>query len=111
MALYKGIFLIFVLVLSAVPVFQAAHALTHVAHVDMLGPAQVHDNQGEAETDADPDRICLDCLALTAFSIILFILRIFFFDQMVQKPLPYLKPRHILRSLSFPFLTRAPPRA
>ncbi len=107
----KGIFLIFVLVLSAVPVFQAAHALTHVAPVDMLGPAQIHDNQGEAETDAGLDKICLDCLALTAFSILLFILRIFFFDQMVQKSLRHLKPRRILRNLSFPFLTRAPPQA
>lgn len=111
MALCKGIFLIFVLVLSAVPVFQAAHALTHVAHVDMLGPAQVHDNQGEAETDADPDRICLNCLALTAFSIILLMLRIFFFDQMVQKPLLHLRSRLILRNFSFPYLTRAPPPA
>jgi len=111
MALRKGLFLIFVLALSSVPVFQATHALTHVAHVDMLGTAQAHDNQGEAETDADADRICLDCLALTAFSIILLILRIFFFDQMVQKPLLHLKSRHILRNFSFLYLTRAPPRA
>ena len=47
MALRKGIFLVFVLALSVVPVFQAAHALMHIAYVDMLGTTQAHDNQGK----------------------------------------------------------------
>ena len=47
MALRKGIFLISVLALSVVLVFQAAHALTHIAYLDMLGTAQAHDNQGK----------------------------------------------------------------
>jgi hypothetical protein len=111
MALRKGIFLIFALVLSAVPVFQAVHALTHVAHVDMFGTVQAHDSQGSAETDADAERICLDCLALTAFSIILLIPRIFFLDQMVEKLLLHLRSRPVLRNFSFPYLTRGPPLA
>jgi hypothetical protein len=36
MALRKGIFLVFVLALSVVPVFQAAHAIMRIAYVICL---------------------------------------------------------------------------
>ncbi|MGH8684964.1 MAG: hypothetical protein ACREUM_06370 [Nitrosospira sp.] len=116
MVLRKKLFLILVLALSFVPIFQATHALTHVAHVahvDAIGTAQADNSQAASETDVDTDvdRICLDCLALTAFSIILPILAIFFFDQTVRRPLPHAKSRQILGSFSSPYLTRAPPQA
>lgn len=113
--LHKGLLLILVLALSFVPVFQVAHALTHVAHVDMSGDIQADGDQGEREadagTDADADRICLDCLALTAFSVILPILAFLFFGQMRRLPLPHSKSRRVLLNFSSPYLTRAPPRA
>ncbi|SCY17753.1 hypothetical protein SAMN05216420_10380 [Nitrosospira sp. Nl5] len=109
MALRKELFLVLVLALSFVPVFQAAHALTHVAHTDTISTTQADTNQGESDTDAD--KICLDCLALTAFSIILPILAIFFFGQTMRQRLLRVKSRQVLRNLTSPYLTRAPPRA
>ncbi|MGH8763706.1 MAG: hypothetical protein ACREUR_10845 [Nitrosospira sp.] len=110
MVIRKELLLILVLALSFVPIFQATHALTHVVHVDTIEAAQVDNNQAESETDADVDRICLDCLALTAFSIILPILAVLFFDQTVRQPLPHVKSRQVLPSLPSLYLTRAPPR-
>lgn len=109
----KGLFLVLVFALSCVPVFQAAHALTHIVHVDPIGAAQADSDQGHDEIDADSgaDRICLECLALTAFSIFLPVLAIFFFDQMKRQRLPQLKSGRILLNFSFSYLTRAPPRA
>lgn len=111
--LRKGLFLILVFALSFVPVFQAAHALTHVTHDDSIGAVQADSDQGHSETDPDSgaDRICLECLALTAFSIILPILAIFFFNQMKRQRLPQLKSGRILLNFSSHYLTRAPPGA
>ena len=111
--LHKGLFLILVLALSLVPVFQVAHALTHVAHVDMSGDVQADGDRGETEAhaDADTDRICLDCLALTAFSVVLPILAFLFFGQMRRQLLPHSKSKRILLDFSSPYHTRAPPRA
>ncbi len=107
--LHKGLFLILVLALSFVPVFQVAHALTHVAHADMSGDVRADGDQGERE--ADTDRICLDCLALTAFGVILPILAFLFFGQMRRQRLPHSKSRRVLLDFSSPYFTRAPPRA
>lgn len=107
--LRKGLFLILVLVLSCVPVFQATHALTHV---DIIGAVQADDHgQNEIDPDSGLDRICLDCLALTAFSIIPLILPPLFLDQMVRQLPPLLKSRPTLLDFSSPYLTRAPPPA
>ncbi len=111
MLLRKKLFLILVLALSFVPIFQATHALTHVQHIDTTGMAQAGSNQGETETDADVDRTCLDCLALTAFNVILSVLAIFFFGQTTRQPLPRKKSTHILFNFPSPYLTRAPPQA
>lgn len=116
MMLRKGLFLILVFALSFVPVFQAAHALTHVTHVthaDPIGAAQADSDQEHSETDANngADRICLECLALTAFGIILPMLAIFFFNQMKRQRLPQSKSGRILLNFSSPYLTRAPPGA
>ncbi|MDE2366456.1 MAG: hypothetical protein KGM95_05930 [Betaproteobacteria bacterium] len=115
--LHKGLFLILVLALSFVPVFQTAHALTHVAPGDTSGYAQADGDQGErdadtdTDTDTDTDRVCLDCLALTAFSIIPPILAFFFFGQIGRQLLQHSKSRRILLNFSSAYLTRAPPRA
>lgn len=107
MMLRKGLILILVLALAFIPVFQAAHVLTHLDAVDA---AQVDQGQGASETDADADRICLECLVLAAFNIIFFLWLIFLFDQMRQPPL--LSPGYgpLSPDFSSPYRTRAPPR-
>jgi hypothetical protein len=117
--LRKVLFLILVSALSFVPILQAAHALTHVGDDGIIGVVQADGHQGENANDAhadagtgiDSDRICLDCLALTGFSVIFTILVVFFCDQISCQSLPYLKSRFILRNFSSPYLTRGPPQA
>ena len=119
MILRKILFLILVSALSFVPILQAAHALTHVGEADIIGMTQADGHQGEngidahADADAgiDSDRICLDCLALTGFSVIFTILAVLFCDQVSRQSLPYLKSRFVLRNFSSPYLTRGPPQA
>lgn len=114
--LRRELFLLLVVVLSFVPVFQAAHMLTHVAPADMTGMTQADGNlhedlhEGESDADAGVDKICLDCLALT-FSVILPFLLACLFDQTRRRPLTYLKSRHCLLDFSPAYLTRAPPQA
>ena len=103
----KGLFLFLVLVFSFVPVFQATHALTHV---DIIGAVQAGDHE-QNETDPDSDRICLDCLALSAFSIIPLIPTFFFLDQITRQLPPRSKAGHSPVNFSSPYHTRAPPRA
>ena len=103
------------LALSCMPVFQAAHMLTHVTSDATGGIVQVdvHLEDSEAETDAesDIDKICLDCLALTAFSVVLPVLLVCPFDQMRHHlPLRW-KSRRRLLDFSFAYLSRAPPQA
>lgn len=110
MSSLQGLFFILVLALSFVPIFQATHALTHVNAID-AAQADTHQGESEAEADVDVDRICLDCLALTAFSVILPILAIFFYDQTTRQRLLHVTSRQALRNFTSPYLTRAPPRA
>src|SRR5687768_5630902 len=119
--LRKILFLILVSALSFVPILQAAHALTHVgeADTDTVGMTQADGHQEEngidahADADAgiDSDRICLDCLALTGFSVIFTILAVLSCDQVSRQSLPYLKSKFVLRNFSSPYLTRGPPQA
>lgn len=114
MMLRKGLFLILALALLSVPILQTAHALTHFAYADTIGTTSADSAQDESDTDddADIDRACLDCLALTAFGIALPILAFFFVARMLRQLLPPpLKRRCVLRSFSSPYLTRAPPLA
>jgi hypothetical protein len=115
MILRKILFLILVVALSVVPVLQAAHALTHVGDADLIGNAYADDGQEERGLDPDDgvdgDKICLDCLALTGFSIAVAVLPVFFFDQMRRQPPPYLLSRPILLDFSSPYLIRGPPQA
>src|SRR5687768_9579872 len=107
MILRKLLFLILVSALSFVPILQAAHALTHVGEADIVGIAEADGHQGENDIDAhasdagagiDSDRFCLDCLALTGFSVIFIILAVLFGDQISRQSLPYLKSRFVLRN-------------
>jgi hypothetical protein len=94
-----------------VPVFQAAHALTHVTDIDTISSVQVDNDQDRNDTDIDIDKICLDCLALTAFSATFSILAFFFHSMVMRQFLSYLKLRYILSNFSSPYFSRAPPLA
>ena len=109
MILRKGLFLILALALLAVPVLQTAHALTHFAHVDALDTTAT--DVAQDESDADADRACLDCLALTVFGVALPFLAFLFVARMLRQRPPPLQHRPILRNFSSPYLTRAPPLA
>ena len=111
MILRKGLFLILALALLSVPVLQTAHALTHFAHADTVSTVPADNAQGESDTDTDTDRVCLDCLALTACGVILPLLAFFFVAGMMRQPVPPLKRSPPLRNFSSPYLTRAPPLA
>lgn len=110
----KAFFLILALTLLCVPVLQAAHALTHFAEAPGIletSQADISAEEGEFHADAgfDGDRVCLDCLGLAAFGLMLPVPVIFFSDQ--TKLLPPLHPRStlVVPSFFFLYLTRAPP--
>ena len=125
--LVKALFFLLLLTLAPVPVLQAAHALTHIAPDETGGIAQSSDgrfvgivaSEAEAEAEAsatvdadlDSDRICLDCLALAAFGILLPALAFCFFDQARRQLLSDFRAVFVLISFSSPYLTRAPPRS
>jgi hypothetical protein len=103
------LYLVLVVALISVPVFQAAHALTHVDDIDnTINLVQVDSSYDQDDTDFD--QICLDCLALTAFSIIISILAAFFVNLIIQGQLQELKHEHIFLCFLYTYLTRAPPR-
>jgi hypothetical protein len=107
----KSLFLIFVLALSSVPVFQAAHALTHVdpVHETHLGDGS-GSSEFDGELDDDIDRVCIDCLALTGFSIIFCALAIFFRNPTRPRSPLQDGPEQHLSSIISLYSTRAPPR-
>lgn len=119
----KALFFLLLLTLALVPVLQAAHALTHIAPDETGGIAQSSDGQfvgigaseaeasATADADLDSDRICLDCLALAAFGILLPALAFCFFDQARRQLLSDFRAVFVLTSFSSPYLTRAPPRS
>ena len=123
--LVKALFFLLLLTLALVPVLQAAHALTHIAPGETGGIAQSSDGQffgivaseaeaeasATADADLDSDRICLDCLALAAFGILLPALAFCFFDQARRQLLSDFRAVFVLTSFSSPYLTRAPPRS
>lgn len=104
-------FLILVLALSFVPVFQATHALTHV---DAVHEVHFGDEPGlseaSSEMDGDIDRVCIDCLALTGLSIIFSVLAIYFCNQTRQCSLLQDGSEQLLPSSASLYSTRAPPR-
>jgi len=111
--LFKKLFLLLVLALSVVPVFQAAHMLTHVVPADMIEAVHADGafHEDEGDVDANVDKICLDCLALTSFSAVLATLVICLFGQQGHCRIPPRKSTRHLLDFPFAYLTRAPPQA
>lgn len=119
----KALFFLLLLTLALVPVLQAAHALTHIAPDETGGTAESNDGRfvgivaseveasATVDADLDSDRICLDCLALAAFGILLPALAFCFFDQARRQLLSDFRAVFVLTSFSSPYLTRAPPRS
>lgn len=104
------------------PVLQAAHALTHVgettagdivSEVETMEDAAVKDVippvADEAEGEADNDRLCLDCLALTGFSVIFSILVIVFSSQTRRQARLYRKSQPLFFNSYTSYSTRGPP--
>lgn len=89
--------------------------LTHVTSDATGGIVQVgghlENSQAETDTESDIDKICLDCLALTAFSVVLPVLLVCFFDQIRHHPPLHGKSRRRLLDFSFAYLSRGPPQA
>jgi hypothetical protein len=106
MMLFRSLFLFLVLALLAVPILQTAHAVTHFAHMDTVDI--VTSDHSQDDDGPDTDQICLDCLALTAFSAALSFLT-FLFVAKIRHQLSLLNHRPVLRDFSTPYLTRAPP--
>jgi hypothetical protein len=106
----RSLFLILVLALSFVPVFQAAHALTHVDSIhEALASDEPAPSEGGSDVDSDIDRVCTDCLALTAFSIIFSTLAIFFRNHTGQRNRLQDGPACVLPGSAPLYSTRAPP--
>ena len=103
------LYLVFAIAIISVPVFQAVHALTHVNDTDIINLVQVENNHDQE--GADFDKICLDCLALTAFSAIFLVLVAFSINLMKRGRLHKLKQKDIHLHFFFAYLMRAPPRA
>ena len=59
--------------------------------------------------DADVDRVCLDCLALTGFSIIFSILAVVSLTPTTRQSLICWKSKSLLPNFSTPYPTRGPP--
>mgnify|MGYP006873464789 CR=1 FL=1 len=109
--LRKQLFLVLALALAGIPVLQAAHALTHVGEITSNPIVSELETMGGAaiESEADNDRLCLDCLALTGFSVIFSILVIVFSSQTRRQARLYRKPQPLFFNSYTPYSTRGPP--
>ena len=120
--LRKQLFLVLVLALAWVPVLQAVHALTHVGEITsslIVSELETMESAAiesvippvadEAEGEADNDRLCLDCLALTGFSVIFSILVIVFSSQTRRQARLYRKSQPLFFNSYTPYSTRSPP--
>lgn len=121
--LRKQLFLILLaFALAWVPVLQAAHALTHVGEItsgDIVSELETMEDGAvkgvippvadEADGEADNDRLCLDCLALTGFSVIFSILVIVFSSQTRRQARLYRKSQPLFFNSYTPYSTRGPP--
>lgn len=104
----NSLFLILVLALVSVPVFQTAHALTHVSDINTIESDHV-DELVHAEDNANYDQICLDCLALTAFGSFFSATSVFSVNPDMQQELQDIKRESISRRFNSSHLQRAPP--
>lgn len=100
----KSLFLILTLALLCVPVFLMAHAFTHFAQTDVLDVTE-----SESDAGVDLDEICLDCLALTALSIILIASRLSLSDPTTRSRFSDGAMEHHPDNKTLPYHSRAPP--
>lgn len=105
------LYLILAITLISVPVIQTVHTLTHVTDVDTISMIQIDSIQDKSDDDADIDKICLDCLALTTYSDISFMLVFPFYNQVIRQQLSFLTLRYTLQNFSSDYHSRAPPLA
>lgn len=103
MPMRKSLFLILTLVLIAVPVFLMTHAFTHFAQVE------AQDAVDSGEEGVDLDEICLDCLALTGFSMLFAATGLLFANTVARRRLPFWQSACVSNSNSLPYRSRAPP--
>jgi hypothetical protein len=111
-----GSLLLFALVL--VPIFQSAHMLTHIKTPDSPHDAVLIAQTGDIvagengeDVDFGFDKICLDCLALAAFSVALFTLAVLFFGATRRLRVSHSNSRRHFLDFCTPYLSRAPPQA
>lgn len=105
------LYLILAITLISVPVIQTVHTLTHVTDVDTISMIQIDSIQDKSDDDADIDKICLDCLALTTYSDISFMLVFPSYNQVIRQQLSFLTLRYTLQNFSSDYHSRAPPLA
>ncbi|MGI9534652.1 MAG: hypothetical protein ACR2NW_06860 [Thermodesulfobacteriota bacterium] len=108
----NSLYLFLVLMLVITPVSQAAHALTHISDIDEQNLiAQVDDNHEHEneELNIDIDKICPDCIALTAFNDFAAILDFSFHPKVIRNQLSSYIFRFIPEDFSSDYYPRAPP--
>lgn len=105
------LYLILAITLISVPVIQTVHTLTHVTDVDTISMIQIDSIQDKSDDDADIDKICLDCLALTTYSDISFMLVFPSYNQVIRQQISFLTLRYTLQNFSSDYHSRAPPLA
>jgi len=106
MLIRKFLYFALAITIVSVPVFQAAHALTHVSDIDTISYIQIDNDHQE---DDDFDQICLDCLALTAFTIVAAIFSYFLINFIRQGVLCKLRHMPIHVHFFSKYHKRAPP--
>ena len=111
----NSLYLFLVLMLIITPVSQAAHALTHISDIDEQNQiVQIdeheheHENENE-ELNVDIDKICPDCIALTAFNDFAAILDFSFHPEVIRNQLSSYIFQFILEDFSSDYYPRAPP--
>jgi len=105
----NSLYLFLVLMLIITPVSQAAHALTHISDIDeqsLITQVDEHENE---ELNVDIDKVCPDCIALTAFNDFVAILDFSFHPGITQNQLSSYIFRFIPEESSSDYYPRAPP--
>ena len=107
----NSLYLFLVLMLIITPVSQAAHALTHISDIDeqsLITQVDEHEHENE-ELNVDIDKVCPDCIALTAFNDFAAILDFSFHPGITRNQLSSYIFRFIPEESSSDYYPRAPP--
>lgn len=102
MLMRKSLFLLLTLVLVTVPVFLMAHAFTHYAQTGV-------EDVPESEEGIDLDEICLECLALAGFHLLLVIAGFLLNSILICVRLPLWFLVRITQDNHHFYFSRAPP--